>query len=119
MKIKEITASFSMKKSLGNYEMADIFFSANAQVMGKNKPEKVAEQVHDFVKRLAVAKYNSFSRSDLTGTPSTVEYEKGFRAGYKEAVNPTSKYGKDPDEKKETMAEAQMDAKSENTLDPY
>lgn len=107
-KIVQLTASFSMKKSLGNYEMADIFFSAQAEVGTKDKPEDVAEQVHTFVKKLAVGKYNSFSRADLIEEkreekPLTKEElemtfekgrEQGFRAGAKKAVEFYKQTGK-------------------------
>lgn len=69
LKIIKINASFSLKKNLERFENADIWFSAEAEVGAKDKADDVAEAVHEFVKKLAVKKYNSFSRNDL-GEPS-------------------------------------------------
>lgn len=112
--IIELTASFSMKKNLENYENADLFFSAKAEVGSKDKPEQVAEQVYTFVKTLAVNKYNSFSRKDLEEKKLTLAEEtlseeqvdkifesgrqEGYKAGAKKAVEMYKLTGKTLDE---------------------
>ncbi len=110
MKIKKINASFSLKKSLGNYEMADIFFAAEAELGTKDKADDVAKKVHDFCKKLAVEKYNAFSRYDIQAD------KLAFVENQKKVV---PKEGQDPNEAKEVAAEMTMDAKVENNLDPF
>lgn len=73
MKIKEISASFSMKKNLGNYQTADMWFSANAEVMEGDKEDEVAQSIYDFCKTMAVKQYNEFSLE--VPKPKTAEEE--------------------------------------------
>lgn len=84
IKITKVNASFSLKKSLGSYEMADIFFAAEAEVRDNEAPEEVAQKAHDFCKKLAVEKYNSFSRNELISKPPL-------------KVSPEEEYSKKPD----------------------
>lgn len=101
-------------------ETSNIWFSAEAELGTKDKPEKVAQQVHDFVKKLTVKQYNSFDRSEITGKKSEVEYAKGFEAGWKESRKPMKEIREE--DRKEVMAELSQDAKAEDylgTTNPY
>ena len=112
-KLVEIARSFSYKHNLGNYQSCDFFCSQKAEVL-EEEAEETSKNLYQFCKKEVIKSLNDYLQVqvDMTGKHSEVEYAKGFEAGWKEAKNPP-KRGTDPDEKKEVMAEMQMDAKSE------
>lgn len=55
----EVTRSFSLKISLGNYEMAEFFACQNAYCLPKDV-EKVSETLHFFVKSEVIKSVNQF-----------------------------------------------------------
>lgn len=63
LKIKEIDASFSYKKNLGNFSNADFFFSAKAEV-DEGKEDETAQALHQFVKEQAVKAVNKFTADE-------------------------------------------------------
>lgn len=118
MKIKEVSSSFSMKKNLGNYQTADMWFSQTVEIDEKENEEEVAQKVYDFCKKMALKQYNEF---DVKVEPKkTPEEEYATMPGFedtktkldkitsikKEFVKPWQKQIKD------SMARAEADFKA-------
>lgn len=82
MKIKEVSSSFSMKKNLGNYQTADMWFSQTVEIDEKENEEEVAQKVYDFCKKMALKQYNEF---DVKVVPKkTPEEEYAVMPGFEE-----------------------------------
>lgn len=84
MKTKEISSSFSMKKNLGNYQTADMWFSQTVEVDEKENNEEVAQKLYDFCKKMALKQYNEFSVAAPAPKTPEEEYDqfgKGFDLG--------------------------------------
>ena len=64
MKLTSITRSFSYKKSLGNYQMADFFCSQTAECKASEE-EKASEALYQFCKREVVKSLNEFEKNGL------------------------------------------------------
>lgn len=71
IKIKEVSASVSMKVNLGNYQTEDVFFSAVAEVLDRD-PKEVATAVYQFCKELAVTERNKIV-SDIKTSPEAIK----------------------------------------------
>lgn len=63
-KTTEVTASFSMKLNLGNFENADIFCSQKVECLEKDADE-VFEKVHEWCKNRVVRAIGRFKSQKL------------------------------------------------------
>lgn len=61
----EIARSFSYKKNLGNYQVADFFCSAKKEVPEEDA-EKTSEALYQFAKKEVVKSLNEFERNGLS-----------------------------------------------------
>lgn len=104
MKLISITRSFSYKKSLGNYQMADFFCSQTAECE-EAEAEKISESLHNFCKNEVVKSLNRYV--DMEKKQKLAEIDKSYKGEKDKKGNDpfSSKDEKDEFNKKEYKAQ--------------
>ena len=114
MKLISITRSFSYKKSLGNYQMADFFCSQTAECK-ESDAEKTSEALYQFTKKEVVKSLNEFEKNGLLEPqPPQTPVSQEDPEGWKRFKKIRDEKGEDKDfGKKEEMADIAMGGKKE------